>query len=97
MPGIETHISTQANIHDDRGTIWCREQGADRVTLSRELSIDEIAAIHNAAPDVDLVGLSSHGAICFCYSGLCLLSSFARRAARPTAVCALSPVACLTS
>ena len=35
MPGIETHISTQANIHDDRGTLWCREQGADRVTLSR--------------------------------------------------------------
>ena len=34
MPGIETHISTQANIHDDRGTIWCREQGADRVTLA---------------------------------------------------------------
>lgn len=24
MPGIETHISTQANIHDDRGTIWCQ-------------------------------------------------------------------------
>ena len=76
MPGIETHISTQANIHDDRGTIWCREQGADRVTLSRELSIDEIAAIHDAAPDVDLE-VFSHGAICFCYSGLCLLSSFA--------------------
>lgn len=76
MPGIETHISTQANIHDDRGTLWCREQGADRVTLSRELSIDEIAAIHDAAPDVDLE-VFSHGAICFCYSGLCLLSSFA--------------------
>ncbi len=76
MPSIETHISTQANIHDDRGTIWCREQGADRVTLSRELSIDEIATIHDAAPDVDLE-VFSHGAICFCYSGLCLLSSFA--------------------
>ena len=76
MPGIETHISTQANIHDDRGTLWCREQGADRVTLSRELSIDAIAAIHDAAPDVDLE-VFSHGAICFCYSGLCLLSSFA--------------------
>lgn len=76
MPGIETHISTQANIHDDRGTLWCREQGADRVTLSRELSIDEITAIHDAAPDVDLE-VFSHGAICFCYSGLCLLSSFA--------------------
>ena len=76
MPGIETHISTQANIHDDRGTLWCREQGADRVTLSRELSIDEIATIHDAAPNVDLE-VFSHGAICFCYSGLCLLSSFA--------------------
>ena len=80
MPGIETHISTQANIHDDRGTLWCREQGADRVTLSRELSIDEIAAIHDAAPDVDLE-VFSHGAICFCYSGLCLLSPAGRERA----------------
>ena len=31
MPGIETHVSTQANIHDDRGTLWCREQGADHI------------------------------------------------------------------
>ena len=96
MPGIETHISTQANIHDDRGTIWCRQQGADRVTLSRELSIDEIAAIHNAAPDVDLE-VFSHGAICFCYSGLCCCRALPWRAARPTAACALSPVACLMS
>lgn len=70
MPGIETHISTQANIHDDRGT-----PGTDRVTLSRELSIDEIAAIHNAAPDVDLE-VFSHGAICL-LSGFKTLSSFA--------------------
>ena len=76
MPGIETHISTQANIHDTRGTAWCRAQGADRVTLSRELSVAEIAKIHDAVPDVDLE-VFSHGAICFCYSGLCLLSSFA--------------------
>ena len=76
MPGIETHISTQANIHDTRGTAWCRAQGADRVTLSRELSVAEIAQIHRAVPDVDLE-VFSHGAICFCYSGLCLLSSFA--------------------
>ena len=76
MPCVETHISTQANIHDTRGTAWCRAQGADRVTLSRELSVAEIAAIHGAVPDVDLE-VFSHGAICFCYSGLCLLSSFA--------------------
>ena len=77
MPEVETHISTQANIHDARGTAWCKEAGADRVTLSRELSVDEIAAIHNAV-DIELE-VFSHGAICFCYSGICLLSSFTSR------------------
>lgn len=77
MPEVETHISTQANIHDARGTAWCKESGADRVTLSRELSIDEIATIHDAV-DIELE-VFSHGAICFCYSGVCLLSSFTSR------------------
>lgn len=77
MPEVETHISTQANIHDARGTAWCKEAGADRVTLSRELSIDEIAIIHDAV-DIELE-VFSHGAICFCYSGVCLLSSFTSR------------------
>lgn len=77
MPEVETHISTQANIHDARGTAWCKEAGADRVTLSRELSIDEIATIHDAV-DIELE-VFSHGAICFCYSGVCLLSSFTSR------------------
>ena len=75
MPGVETHISTQANIHDDRGAAWCRDRGADRVTLSRELSIGEIAAIRRAV-DIDLE-VFAHGSICFSYSGVCLLSSFA--------------------
>lgn len=77
MPEVETHISTQANIHDARGTAWCKEAGADRVTLSRELSIDEIAIIHDAV-DIE-IEVFSHGAICFCYSGVCLLSSFTSR------------------
>lgn len=76
MPQIETHVSTQANIHDARGAVWCREQGADRVTLSRELSIDEIAAISEVGIELEVF---SHGAICFCYSGVCLLSSFTSR------------------
>ena len=75
MPDIETHISTQANIHDSRGTAWCKRAGADRVTLSRELSLDEIAAIHERV-DIDLE-VFAHGSICFSSSGVCLLSSFA--------------------
>ena len=75
MPEIETHVSTQANIHDARGAAWCRDAGADRVTLSRELSVAEIAHIHQAV-DIELE-VFAHGSICFCYSGVCLLSSFA--------------------
>lgn len=74
MPQLETHVSTQANIHDKRGAQWCQSAGADRVTLSRELSLEEIKEI--SAVDIDLE-IFSHGAICFCYSGLCELSSFA--------------------
>ena len=77
MPDLETHVSTQANIHDARGAAWCRDAGADRVTLSRELSCDEIARIHDAV-DIDLE-VFAHGSICFSYSGVCLLSSFACR------------------
>ena len=77
MPEVETHISTQANIHDVRGAAWCKAAGADRVTLSRELSVDEITHIHDAV-DIELE-VFSHGAICFCYSGICLLSSFTSR------------------
>ena len=75
MPQLETHISTQANIHDARATAWCRDAGADRVTLSRELSVPEIAEISKVGIDLEVF---AHGAICFCYSGVCLLSSFAR-------------------
>ena len=74
MPALELHVSTQANIHDVRGTIWCREAGADRVTLSRELSVSEIADIAQAGIDLEVF---AHGSICFSYSGVCLLSSFA--------------------
>ena len=71
-PQIECHISTQANIHDARGVLWCANHGAERVTLSRELSLPEIARIAETGVDVEVFG---HGAICVCYSGVCLLSS----------------------
>ncbi len=73
-PHIECHVSTQANVHDARGVRWCRELGADRVTLSRELSLAEIGRIAAEGVDLECFG---HGAICFCYSGVCQMSSCA--------------------
>ena len=72
MPEVECHVSTQANVHDARGTAWCRDRGADRVTLSRELSLPEISRIAEEGVELECFG---HGALCFCYSGVCLMSS----------------------
>lgn len=74
-PQIEVHISTQANVHDARGVAWCRDQwGVHRVTLSRELSLPEIERI--AQEGVELEGFA-HGALCFSYSGICMMSAMA--------------------
>ena len=72
-PEVETHVSTQANVHDARGVAWCRDVwGVDRVTLSRELSLAEISRISEEGVELECFG---HGALCFCYSGVCLMSS----------------------
>lgn len=71
-PQIECHISTQANVHDARGAAWCGQLGVERVTLSRELSLPEIARIAQEGVELECFG---HGALCFCYSGICMMSS----------------------
>lgn len=90
-PNAELHVSTQADVHDARGVALCRELGASRVTLSRELSLAEIAAIA-AEERAAAAGLGvapceleafAHGAICPSYSGLCMLSSFLREGRSP--------------
>ena len=71
-PELELHVSTQANVHDARGVRWARERGAHRVTLSRELSLAEIGHIAKEGVELEVFG---HGALCYCYSGVCLMSS----------------------
>lgn len=71
-PQIPCHVSTQANVHDARGVAWCRELGADRVTVSRELSIAELGRLAQEGVPIECF---CHGAICICYSGVCQMSS----------------------
>lgn len=84
-PQIEVHASTQMNVHDARGVCWAAAQGVDRVTLSRELSVAEIAEI--AKTGVELEGFG-HGALCFCYSGICLMSSLGGTRSANRGMCA---------
>ena len=81
--GLPVHASTQTDNRTARKVAWLRDQGFSRVVLARELSIEEIAAIHHEVPDVELETFV-HGALCVSYSGLCYASQhcFGRSANR---------------
>ena len=70
---IHLHASTQTDNRTTEKVQWLRDLGFSRVVLARELSIDEIRAIHEAVPDVELE-VFVHGALCVSYSGLCYAS-----------------------
>ena len=70
---LPLHASTQTDNRTPEKVRWLRDLGFTRVVLARELSIDEIRAIHEVVPDVELE-VFVHGALCVSYSGLCYAS-----------------------
>ena len=73
IPGVELHLSTQAGVQSTPGTlVAAREFGFERVTTSRELSIEEMRTLTATGIDIEVF---CHGAICICYSGCCELSA----------------------
>lgn len=75
-PGIDIHVSTQANNVNYRTFLFWKEQGASRVVTARELSVEEIADIRAHIPDDFEIETFVHGAMCISYSGRCLLSHY---------------------
>ena len=74
-PNLAVHISTQANLTNKYAVRFWHEQGATRAILARELSVAEIAEIHDFVPGIELEAFV-HGAMCISYSGRCLLSNY---------------------
>jgi U32 family peptidase len=76
VPDLPLHASTQMTIHNTDGVLWAAEQGFSRVVLARELSLSEIRTIADKTRHTG-IGLEvfTHGALCYSYSGQCLLSS----------------------
>lgn len=73
LPDVRLHVSTQMNTHDPATAAVLAGLGVSRITLARETSLPEIAAIAEAS-SVEVESFV-HGALCFCYSGQCLMSS----------------------
>ena len=75
QPPIALHASTQADNRTAETVRLQYERGMRRVVLARELSVDEIAAIHASVPEVELE-VFVHGALCVSYSGCCYASEY---------------------
>ena len=74
LPDVPLHLSTQANTTNQQAVLFWHRLGIKRVNLARELSLNDIATIHRATPEMELE-VFVHGAMCMAYSGRCLLSS----------------------
>lgn len=76
LPDMPIHISTQANVVSAETALAFAALGAERIVLSRELSLAEIVAIRRALPAHVELEVFVHGAMCVSYSGRCLLSHY---------------------
>ena len=76
VPRLPLHASTQMTIHSPEGVLWAAEQGFSRVVLARELTLEDVTRISEETAESG-IGLEvfAHGALCYSYSGQCLLSS----------------------
>ena len=71
---LEFHLSTQAGAANPADVAAARDLGLNRVVLARELSVAEIRAA-TAVPGIQ-TEVFVQGALCYCVSGRCLLSSW---------------------
>ncbi|MDF2612607.1 MAG: peptidase [Clostridia bacterium] len=73
FPQIALHASTQMTAHSVHDVLFLKSLGFKRVVLARELSLKEIKEI------IEICSIEIetfiHGALCYSYSGQCLMSS----------------------
>lgn len=73
FPKLAIHASTQMTITGSYGAIFLKNQGASRIVPAREISLEEIRDIDKKS-DIE-IECFVHGALCYSYSGQCLMSS----------------------
>ncbi len=73
FPKLSLHASTQMTITNPVSAALLRELGVKRIVPARELSEREICDLkRETGMEIEVF---VHGALCYCYSGQCLLSS----------------------
>ena len=72
LPDLNIHASTQMTCENQLKLDYLESKGIKRVVLPREMKKDEIESL-NTNMELEIF---AHGALCYSYSGQCLLSSF---------------------
>ena len=72
IPPIELHASTQCDIRTPEKAAFLADAGFSQIVLARELNLNQIKAIHDAADAT--IEFFIHGALCVAYSGQCYIS-----------------------
>lgn len=86
LPDIPLHASTQMSLHNLAGVEAAAEMGITRAVLARELSFEQIRFItKNASIETEVF---VHGALCFCHSGQCYMSTLIGRRSGNRGLCA---------
>jgi len=86
LPDIPLHGSTQMSVHNLAGAEAAAEMGISRIVLARELSLEQIKFI-TAHSSIE-TEVFAHGALCFCHSGQCYMSSLIGRRSGNRGMCA---------
>ncbi|MCQ2558292.1 MAG: DUF3656 domain-containing protein [Oscillospiraceae bacterium] len=86
VPDLPIHGSTQMSVHSLAGVEAAAAMGITRVVLARELSLEQIRFITKHASIETEVFV--HGALCFCHSGQCYMSSLIGRRSGNRGSCA---------
>ena len=73
FPNLPIHASTQMAVTGAKGAGLLKEAGVSRIVTARELSLKEIHEIYQET-GMEIESFV-HGALCYCYSGMCLFSS----------------------
>jgi len=73
-PDVDIHLSTQANALNVLDAKAYYDYGVSRIIAAREASLKDLKEIKQAVPELEIEAFV-HGAMCFAYSGRCLISS----------------------
>ena len=79
IPDLEVHASTQMGINNYSSIKWAGRNNIKRIVLPREVTIEQIRQTYDQLKedkinmDLEVFG---HGALCYCVSGKCYMSSY---------------------